>query len=60
MTSTRCPDCDTLREITPTDKPVGTWGTARRWRLVMHPGPTGLIVEGMPVHGVCSGSGKLI
>lgn len=60
MTSTRCPDCDTLREITPTDRPVGRTGSAMRWRVVMHPGPTGLIVDGMPVAGICAGSGRLV
>lgn len=60
MALTRCPDCDTLREITPTDIPVGAWGTAMRWRVVMHPGPTGAIVDGLPIKGICSGSGKLV
>jgi hypothetical protein len=54
--STRCPDCDTLREITPTDQPVGRTGTARRWRVVMHPAAPAEGVE----PGICDGSGKLV
>jgi hypothetical protein len=60
--STPCPQdgCDELVEITPTDIPVGPTGRSMRWRVVMHRGPTGVIVDDLPVIGVCGGSGKLV
>jgi hypothetical protein len=50
--STLCPDCETLREIPPTDIPVGRLGRAKRWRIVMHPGSG--------PNGLCDGGGKLV
>lgn len=32
-----CPECDELVGIAPTEQPVGRTGTARRWRVDMHP-----------------------
>lgn len=57
MALARCPNCDVLKEITPTDQPVGHTGTAKRWRVVLH-------VTGAPgadgARAFCDGSGKLI
>lgn len=50
MVRARCPDCDTLREITPTGEPIGNTGTARYWRVVMHKAPDRA--------ELCDGSGK--
>lgn len=60
MASTECPDCLTLREITPTDQPVGRTGTARRWRIVMHAAPAREASDGTPIRDICDGSGKLV
>lgn len=48
---TLCPDCDSLREVTPTPEPVGHTGTARRWQLEYHSDGKG---------NVCPGSGKRV
>ncbi len=60
MARGRCPNCDELVRITPTDRPVGETGTARRWRIADHEieihnhRTTILVVER------CEGSGKLV
>ncbi len=48
MAKAWCPDCDTLREITPNGKDPQT--TNRRQRIVMHKHPT--------KPEICEGSGK--
>ncbi len=40
-----CPVCDRLVGISPTPDAIGTWGTARWWRVDMH-ARDGKICEG--------------
>jgi hypothetical protein len=54
--SAHCPVCeregrDPLHQVTTTDEPVGSTGTARRWQLVVHPDGRG---------GICPGSGTRV
>ncbi len=52
MSLARCPDCDTLQEITVTPDPVGRTGTARWWRVVLHKKPNAT--------EICNGSGSKV
>lgn len=52
MPKVRCPECDTLQEITVTPDPVGRFGTARWWQVVMHKHPVN--------PEICDGSGKKV
>lgn len=45
-----CPDCETLREITPTGEEIPKRRGQRYWQLVVHP------KDGK----ICEGSGKKI
>jgi len=63
MPSARCPDCDTLRKITPTGERIGE-GTAQWWRIEEHEIPTvdddPLSYRSRIVVERCEGSGKRV